>query len=218
MVPAWRRALSYIRPQVLASYSSAHNPVLELTLEDGKLVLNTQQANFSYGSLQQAFADFFEHIALPKRMVDKVLILGLGAGSVAELVWHSHPQAQVVGVELDAVMVELGQAHFAAMQHPQLKVVVGDAVIFVEKDSEQYDLVVVDVFEELAVAASVQKPQFINQLNKLVAKNGLWVWNWVAEDAAQRKRMKTCVGLMPKNVGHYKTGPNHFYYYAPTGK
>ena len=49
---------------------------------------------------------------LPPRRRRKILILGLGGGSVARLARAIAPEAEIVGVELDRQVVELHRGHF----------------------------------------------------------------------------------------------------------
>jgi hypothetical protein len=69
----WLRSL--LNPVVLHTTRSVHNPYLEVALDNGRLVLNSQGANYSYGGLQRAFSDCFAEIGLGSRPVRQAALL-----------------------------------------------------------------------------------------------------------------------------------------------
>jgi hypothetical protein len=48
-------------------------------------LLNTYNANYSYGSLQDAFRFVFKKIKIEDKKIKNILVLGFGCGSVAAL-------------------------------------------------------------------------------------------------------------------------------------
>ena len=60
-----------------------------------------------------------------------VLILGLGGGTVAQLVAKRWPQAKMMGIEIDPVMIQLGRKYFGLDELKNLEIIQADAIEWV---------------------------------------------------------------------------------------
>ena len=76
------RLLSSLAPVRLERAQGLHGP-LELTLENGRSVVNSANANQSFGSLHRVWQRCFADIDLTRHRPERILLLGYGAGSVA---------------------------------------------------------------------------------------------------------------------------------------
>lgn len=92
------------------------------------------------------------------------LILGLAAGTVAKLI--SQP-AKITGVEIDPVMLAIGQKYFDLDKIPNLKIVNKDALNYVLKTQESYDFVLVDLYFGDQPPSFLYSPKFLKKLKKL---------------------------------------------------
>lgn len=76
MLKKW---LSYLTPIPLKKITSKINHKLEITWQNGQLVLDTENTNYSYGQLEQVFKRGLKFIGYQKiRAMQSVLNLGLG--------------------------------------------------------------------------------------------------------------------------------------------
>jgi spermidine synthase len=179
-----QRFLSYLRPKVIEQRSTEFNPHLEVALENGKLVLNAQRVNYSYGSLQLVFRSVFDHYNVRNRPVKSVLILGFGAGSIAELLLEHNKPYQVTGVEVDEEVVDLAKKYFALKQLEErfaLEIIFENAITFAKEESRTWDLVLIDLFIDDLVPVSAQKPAFLEDLRGLVAPKGMVIFNRITD-------------------------------------
>ena len=94
----------------------------------------------------------------PERAAQRVLLLGLAAGSVARAVRAFDPTAEIVGVELDREVVRLARRHFG-LDRLGIELVVGDALEFLRRDRRRFDLIVEDLF--VGPSRSVRKPDWL---------------------------------------------------------
>jgi spermidine synthase len=85
----------------------------------------------------------------------RVLMLGLGAGSVAGVLRVLAPDAALVGVELDRQVLRLARRHFG-LGRLGVEVVVDDVFHYLRRERRLFDLVVEDVF--VGSLRSVHKP------------------------------------------------------------
>lgn len=109
---------------------------------------------------------------IKKEKITKVLILGLGGGTVVKLIKKYWPNTKITGVEIDRVMVELG-TRYLVLGNSGAKIVIKDAYNF---DSRGFDLVIVDVYCGDKFPKKFENEVFLKKLtkNKLVIFNRLY--------------------------------------------
>jgi len=127
----------------------------------------------------------------PKRR-RRILILGLGGGSVARLARAMAPDAEIVGVELDREVVRLARAHLA-LDELDIRVEIADALGWLEKAKGSYDAILEDVF--IGRGDDVHKPDWIPEPGHSLARarlsrGGVLVSNTLEESARVAKQMR----------------------------
>jgi spermidine synthase len=95
---------------------------------------------------------------LAPRRRRRILILGLGGGSVARLVRALAPEAEIVGVELDREVVRLARAHLD-LDEIGMRIEIADALRWLESDRTRYDAIFEDVF--VGAGDDVHKPAWL---------------------------------------------------------
>ncbi len=139
--------------------------LLEVRYEGGRLVLNSAHGNQSFGNLHRVWQMVFDHVGLKDRPPADVLLLGLGGESVPQILGKELGiHARITAVEVDPAMIALAREHFGLEKHALLTVVEGDATVHVHADRQRYDLVVVDLFEDLDLARGVDTLGFAHAL------------------------------------------------------
>lgn len=169
---------SFFNEEIIENAQSAINPCIEITYVNGKLVLNTKNSNYSYGSLHRVFQSVFKKINIQDREIKDVLILGFGAGSVASiLINECGIKCRISAVELDQKIIDLAEVHFKISEYKELKIFQEDAADFLLKNNNKYDLVVVDVYIDNDVPAHCETSDFVKGLGRALNKDGLVVFN-----------------------------------------
>ncbi|WP_210517429.1 spermidine synthase [Hymenobacter terricola] len=179
-----QKLLSYLFPTT-RKIPSAYNGILEVTVFQGRKVLDSANANYSYGSLQRILRTAL--LQLDLAAVRTVLLLGLGGGSVvatlrAELGFRGH----ITAVELDPVVIRLAAEEFGIAASDELRIVHDDALDFVRTDPGRYDLVIVDLFIDTTVPAGFMAAPFWRLVGQRTAAAGQVVFNAMAAPAALR--------------------------------
>jgi predicted O-methyltransferase YrrM len=108
----------------------------------------------------------------------KVLVFGLGGGTVAWQLREVYPNIKITGVEIDPMMVDLGKKHLKWDE--ETEVIIGDAVKVVkrlQKEKQKYDLVLVDMYVGEEVPEKISNEAFVKQVASLVQENGIAVFN-----------------------------------------
>lgn len=117
---------------------------------------------------------------LPKSFKPKtILLLGLAGGCNAHLANHYFPESKITGVEVDPFMIELGKKYFRLGKVKNLKIVIEDAISFVDKlkNEDKFDLVMIDCFVGKEIPKKLEDIVFLTKLKKhsrYVLINRLW--------------------------------------------
>ena len=156
--------------------ASDFNGELEVTLINGRKVLDSAHANYSYGSLQRILRFALQQIDLGG--VKSVLLLGLGGGSVVatlrqEFAFGGH----ITAVDLDPAVIRIAAEEFGIVPDDNLAVFCADAQEYLRCHPARHDLVIVDVFIDNQVPAPFLAPEFWQLVAQRVAPVGVVVFN-----------------------------------------
>lgn len=107
----------------------------------------------------------------------KVLLVGLGGGSIPKRVLASYPEATIDVAELDPVVVDVARRFFRLPADPRLRVYVEDGRRFVRRAPERYDLVLLDAYYADAIPFHLTTRQFLQEVRGRLAPGGVVVAN-----------------------------------------
>lgn len=173
--------LSYLFPIRILKTSSKHNPFLELVQFQGNLHLNSKDANYSYGNLQKAFDEVFKQENIGDSSIKSVLILGFGCGSIADTLHKKYlPDCEVVGVEIDSEIIRLYNTYYT--KAGSVKVIPLDAMQYLENYPQHFDLVIVDLYQELLVPTQFHSLPFLELVKLKLEPKGSVYFNQVVNN------------------------------------
>ena len=91
----------------------------------------------------------------------RVLILGLGGGSVARVISAICPEATMVGVECDAEVLKVAKEEFGLGDIPNLEIIKEDALTYLRglTEANKYDIIIDDVF--VGIGEDSNKPVWL---------------------------------------------------------
>lgn len=172
-----RELISYLWP-ITKTYTSEFSKRLEVQWVNGKKVLNSPDANYSYGKLQEVL-DFGLNRLQPGK-AQSALILGLGAGSVLESLEQRGFKGRIKAVEIDPVVVKIAREVFN-LNRFKFELLEMDAALFVAEDSDTYDLIIVDLFLNDQVPVKFRQVHFwelvcsrLSDKGQLLFNLGMW--------------------------------------------
>lgn len=188
-----KRILSYLLPIKIYQKKSLISKNLEVTWNNGQLVLDSENTNYSYGSLERILRKGLLYIGFDRiKKFENVLVLGVAGGSVIKtLTQEVKFKGKITGVEIDETAVEIAKKFFQLDQIPNLNLVVDDAFEFVLKTKEKYDLIIIDVFQDTKMPNFLFEDFFINRINFLLKVNGFILFNTMVLNFSDRKRNAT---------------------------
>jgi spermidine synthase len=126
---------------------------------------------------------FLSYVFKPKQ--ERVLIVGLGGGSMVHFMKHYDPNAKVDVVEIDPKVVEIAEKYFGVKTAGNVKVITQDAFEFFKAaGGEKYDVIYIDAFlkpakdtDETGVPLKLKTIQFYKDLQKKLTPDGMVVFN-----------------------------------------
>jgi spermidine synthase len=175
----FKKILSFFVPVNLVRKDSDISQKLEVTLNNGKLVLDSKNTNYSYGSLQRILRKGLHYIGFDRiRKFEHVLVLGVAGGSVIKTLSEDIKyKGKITGVEIDPKIIELANTYFGLAEVPNCTIVIEDAFEFVLKAKERYDLIIIDIFKDAEMPGFLFEEFWINRINYLLNVNGFILFN-----------------------------------------
>lgn len=163
------------------SYTSQYNKVLEIRKVKNKYWLDSEKANYSYGSLQKAFEYSFQQIDFQIFNPNKILLLGLGAGSVIESLskYLQNSFYSIDAIEIDPVVIELSYKYFDVQRFSNLKIFQIDARDYIMQSVDFYDFIIIDLFVDLMIPDFLFEPVILQKLKKMTTEKGAILINTI---------------------------------------
>ena len=118
-----------------------------------------------------------------KTGIDKILILGLGAGTFVHLFNHYFKPSVVDGIELDPEVIKIGREFFYLSSAPNLNVYIADACTWVYENqntkANYYDLIVFDLYKAVELPQECEGRDFLTATFRLLKNDGMVTFNRV---------------------------------------
>jgi spermidine synthase len=115
----------------------------------------------------------------------RALLLGLGTGAVANLLYQQLPKARIEVIELRQAVVNLAYSHFQLPRDPRLSISVGDAAAalanMADSAGEQYDLISSDIYHATGMDVQQSQQSYLDSCFRLLAPQGWLVLNFWQE-------------------------------------
>ena len=177
----WQVLGSYISEITIEERSSPYNKVLQVILKNGRYQLCTENAIYSYDDLYTNFAKAFAAINVSKRSINDVLLLGLGLGSIPFILEKKFGMdCQLTAVEIDEEVVDLAHHYVLKDLNMSINAICTDARLFLQMDSQQYDLICMDVFEDDRIPDDFLEQTFLEQIKARLNPSGIFLFNHLA--------------------------------------
>jgi len=112
------------------------------------------------------------------RFPRRVLLIGLGAASLTKFLYRNRPLAKLTVVEIEPRVVAAARQFFKLPEDPRrLNIVIADGVQFVAETDKQYDLILVDGFDEDARPGELDALPFYQMCHTRLTDNGIMAVN-----------------------------------------
>lgn len=109
----------------------------------------------------------------PKRIV----LIGLGGGSIIKFCYHRLPSTHLTAVELDPNVIALADAFQLPPEGPRLEILQGDGAEYLEEAEKGIDALLVDAFDKTGFAPALANKEFLENAQAKLSGSGILVVN-----------------------------------------
>jgi spermidine synthase len=175
---------------MIESKKGGVTPYLEVMKSNGKYVLNSQNANYSFGGVHTLFDKLFKKIDIQKYDFKNVLILGMGAGSIISLLKEKYTMnCSITAIEKDEVVIELAKKYFDIERYDSLTIIKADAFEYARTTEHTYDLVISDLFVEWDVPEIFASNEYLVNLKRISNNRACIIYNKMTELPIHKKEL-----------------------------
>lgn len=122
---------------------------------------------------------------------ERVLVIGLGGGTLPSAIAELYPNVTIDAVEIDSAVVEVARNFFNYRPHPGTSVTVADGRLFVKRRASRrarqgesaeagYDLVLLDAFNGDYIPEHMMTQEFLAELRSVMSEDGILAANTFA--------------------------------------
>lgn len=201
-------------PQTILHTSSQFNPDIRIINEWGglKLLVNGSRQSGPYirKLWKKAFRAFhFESV----QEIHSILVLGIGGGTVIELLSIRYPQAIITAIDIDQTMIDIAKKYFHLDRIPRLSIRCEDANRYDSKRNH-FDLIIIDLFIGREIPSFVETRAFSQRLKRILTPGGRLILNYLRELEYQGKSDGLLVKLNAifPDVRDYPIANNRFFF------
>ncbi|GAA4278284.1 spermidine synthase [Aquimarina mytili] len=170
-----KKIISHIWP-LTKRITSKINGTLEVTWINGKKVLDSEHANYSYGALEKVLTFGLSKIEVSHTA--EILLLGLGGGSIIPVLQNRfNHQGKITAVEIDEIVIEIAKNEFNICNSKHLNIICEDASNYVKESTNLYQIIVIDIFIDQIVPELFYKEKFWQQSLRLLQSGGYILFN-----------------------------------------
>ena len=102
----------------------------------------------------------------------RILMIGLGAGSLSTYLTRAMPDAQIDVVELDPGVISAARQYFGVRETDHLHIIESDGRVYLNRHKEVYDLILLDAYRELGVPFHLLTKEFYALVKEHLAPGG----------------------------------------------
>ena len=127
-----------------------------------------------------------------------VLMIGLGGAGFHRVFMHAFPAARLQSVELDPKVWELCQAKLAFKPTAQTPVAVMDGRLFVKRNRERWDWLILDAFRGGFVPPHLKTQEFYRECANRLSDRGVFVTNLHQDTELFAADLRTIQSVFPQ--------------------
>jgi spermidine synthase len=106
-----------------------------------------------------------------------ILMLGLGGGSISTYLGRFLPEAAITTVEVDPGVIAAAKTHFGLRETERVRYRAGDGRVFLNRDHERYDLILLDAYRGGYVPFHLLTREFYTLVRQRLAPGGAAAFN-----------------------------------------
>lgn len=108
---------------------------------------------------------------------ERVLIVGLGGGTIPGFLHEHYPQARIDSVDIDPDVVDVAKKFFGFREDATMRAYVADGRQFIEECEKPYDVIFLDAFGSDNIPYHLATREFLISVRRALAPRGVCVGN-----------------------------------------
>jgi len=148
----------------------------------------TRETKMSLANPLQGHFEYTEYFHMPwvwNRAIGRVLMLGLGGGSIQRAYQHYYTNVTVDTVEIDPVVVKVAREYFKVAETPTLKIHNQDGRMFLNRTTNSYDVILLDAYTKGRYGSSIPPhlatKEFFILAGSHLSTNGVLAYNVIGD-------------------------------------
>jgi spermidine synthase len=200
----------------LAHIETAYNDVF-ITKRRHQLVMSFQLKGWDYtesvsnlldpDDLPLRYAQVMTIAAIYPETARKILMLGLGGGSISTYLGRFMPEAAITTVEIDPGVITAAMTYFGLRETERMRYRAGDGRVFLSRNDELYDLILLDAYRGGYVPFHLLTREFYTLVKQRLTPGGAAAFNVHDGSKLYASTVKTlgevfaALDLYPSGVG-----------------
>jgi spermidine synthase len=107
----------------------------------------------------------------------RVLIVGLGGGTIPSFLRHHMPQLNIDVVDIDPVVVDVAKRYFGFREDGRMHAHVDDGRAFIERSPGRYDIIFLDAFSAENIPQHLSTREFLQAARRAITADGVVMAN-----------------------------------------
>lgn len=122
----------------------------------------------------------------------RVLVIGVGAGSLIRFIHHHFPSCTIEGVDFSSHIIKLAKGYFNLPNSSAIRLHCDDGHDFIAQfEGQAYDLILIDAFDQNGMAPSIYSAVFFAHCLSHLEENGIVSLNLWSGDEDKMDRVQT---------------------------
>jgi predicted membrane-bound spermidine synthase len=200
----------------LAHIETAYNDVF-ITKRRHQLVMSFQLKGWDYtesvsnlldpDDLPLRYAQVMTIATIYPETARKILMLGLGGGSISTYLGRFMPEAAITTVEIDPGVITAAKTYFGLRETERMRYRAGDGRVFLNRSDELYDLILLDAYRGGYVPFHLLTREFYTLVKQRLTPGGAAAFNLHDGSKLYASTVKTlgevfaALDLYPSGVG-----------------
>ena len=137
--------------------------------------------------------------------VKRILMIGLGGGSISTYYGRAMPDVHIDTVELDQRVIDVAKQYFALRETPRVRYIAADGRVFLNRSKDRYDLILLDAYRGGYVPFHLLTREFYTLVKSRLTPGGAVAFNVHDGTKLYHSTVKTLSEVFP-TVDLYPSG------------
>ena len=130
----------------------------------------------------------------------KVLIIGLGGGSIPKKYQKEFPSLEIDVAEIDPEVIQVARKYFALRESKNLRVYPQDGRLFLTRTQQRYDMILLDAYFKDTIPFHLTTREFFKIADQRLTPNGIIVANIIGAVTGRAGRITRSVAKTLREI------------------